>query len=169
MGDAGVGRGYHLVVRWLQLFLASSAAYADAPKKAVVSTMSFSTANDKMRVRYELERSGMLHYSAYYNNMPTNMNHNDSVDWKSGAAGAKAIGAIGSVVDDLTKLSDDQEPPPEAFVVTVSIDNADSTRVATDHAGKPWRVIDPPFRAMIAAFEKATGRPIPAAKLPQSP
>src|SRR5438067_9092139 len=118
-------------------------------------------------MRFQLDRDGTLHYAAYYSNMPIDMNHNDSLDWKAGESGDKVIAAAASVAADLATLPVGEPGPPEAYLVGVTIDHADSTRVVADPKGKDWKVIDPAFQAMVAAFGKATGRPLPVSKLPQ--
>ena len=112
--------------------------------------------------RYELE-GDVLHYSAYFGNMPIDINHNDSIDWKTGEAGKKVHAAFARVSNQLDKL-----PADRKGIYVIGFERGDSRAIA-NRKGKAWAAVDPAFRAMIAAFEKATGRPLKAQDLPQTP
>lgn len=114
--------------------------------------------------RYELAADGVLRYSAYFRNMPIDLNHNDSVEWKSGDLGAKVLAALAGVAPrQLDKVPAD---PTGSYVI--GYQGADS-RAISNKRGKAWGRVDPAFRAMIAGFEKSTGRPLKAHDLPQAP
>jgi hypothetical protein len=125
---------------------------------------------------YALEADGTLRYGAYFGGMPIEMNHMDGLDWKSGVHGQKVFDVVKALLADpqrraeLKMLPDDAPSPPFAdkhYLVQLTKDNADSTWYVKDPKTRGFRAIDQAFTALIAAFEKATGRPRRPGSLPQ--
>lgn len=125
---------------------------------------------------YDFAGDGTLTYTAYFGGMPTNMNHMDGVDWKSGADGKKVLDVVRALLADpdrraeLKVLPDEAPSPPFAdkhYLVKLSNADGDSTRYVKDPKTRAFREIDQAFAALIAAFEKATGRPLSPFALPQ--
>jgi hypothetical protein len=131
---------------------------------------------NQVKESYALEADGTLRYSAYFGGMPIEMNHMDSLDWKSGAHGQKVLDVVSALLADperqaeLKILPDDAPSPPFAdkhYLVQLTKDKADSTRYAKDPKTRAFRELDQAFTALITAFEKATGRPRSPGSLPQ--
>ncbi len=118
---------------------------------------------------YTLDEHGLLRYSAYFGNMPTNMNHNDSIEWKSESAGAHLVDTAIKLYDQLSVLRDDTKAPADLdiFFVDFTRSGKGSRRYVYDHKAAAWSELDGAFQAMVAAFEKATGRPKKPNELPQ--
>ena len=152
----------------LGLFVLGTVETAEAEGKLRVIVLEVNHDADGKRYptpvkeRYELE-GDVLHYGAYFGNMPIEMNHNDSVDWKTGEAGKKVHAAFATVSKQLDKI-----PANRTGVYVIGFQRGDGRAIA-DKKGKAWAAVDPAFRAMIAAFEKATSRPLKAGDLPQTP
>lgn len=121
---------------------------------------------------YTLSKDGRLRYSAYFGGMPTNWNSMDGVDgWKSGAAGKRVLDVVLRLAKDMPVLPDDS-PVPEpgaggVYLVGLTRRAGDFTRVLKDAKSKAWGEVHAAFLAMVAAFEKETGRPRRADQLPQ--
>jgi hypothetical protein len=119
---------------------------------------------------YTLDEHGALRYSAYFGNMPTNMNHNDSIEWKSESTGAHLVDTAIKLYDQLTVLPDDKQAPNgelEVYLVDFTKSGKGSRRYVLDHKATAWGELDGAFQAMVTAFEKATGRPKKPNELPQ--
>jgi hypothetical protein len=118
---------------------------------------------------YQIARDGTLEYRAYFGGMPTTMNHNDAATWKSPSV-AKVIRVFDDVRLDMVFAPDDKPHPDNGegyYLATVRDAKGDTTRYARDPKSPAWKAIDPAFQAMIAEFEKATGRPLKPGQLPQ--
>lgn len=157
-------RGLALLV----LGVLETSALADAPKPRVVVLSVHRDADGKryptpVDETYELQADGVLRYSAYFGNMPIEMNHNDSYSWTSGDDGKKVFAAIATVAKQLDKVPDERKG-----IYVIGFTQGDSRAIA-DKKGKAWAAVDPAFRALIISFEKASGRPLKAADLPQAP
>lgn len=157
-----------LLLGLVALGMVSSAAAEDAAKPRVIVLEIHRDADGKryptpVDEMYRLEADGVLHYSAYFGNMPIEMNHNDSIAWKSGEAGKKVFAAFATVATRLDKVPDDRRG-----VYVIGYHRGESRAIANKQ-GKAFKAVDPAFRALIAAFEKATGRPLKAGDLPQTP
>jgi len=126
---------------------------------------------NQVKETYRLDSDGTLRYSAYFGGMPTNMNHMDGVEWASGDSGRKLLATALKLLRDptsgLRELPDDRPYPPDAFLVGVTRENADSTWYVDDRSSKAWAALETAFGALIAEFEKSTGRPKTAGELPQ--
>jgi hypothetical protein len=121
---------------------------------------------------YALDSDGKLQYSAYFYNMPINMNHNDGIEWNTGQAGRQLFTALDSIVGrkvkGLRKLPDDKSSPETAYVLRVEERGSEQTYVVDDVRSPAWAIINQKFNALVAEFEKATGRPMDPFKLPQA-
>jgi hypothetical protein len=130
---------------------------------------------NQVKETYQLDASGVLHYSAYFGGMPTDMNHMDQVDWQAGKPGkavlAAALRLAGDPRSGLVDLPDSEsapDPDPQgSLVVGLRKDDADSTSVVKDRKSKAWKELGGDVLAMIARFEKQTGRPKKPSQLPQ--
>lgn len=162
----------------LGLVLATVAARPAEARPAKATGVSFQVARARdgkkypnpVRESYQLAADGTLRYTAYFHDMPIDLNHNDDATWNAGAAGKRVFDAIAKVAKDLVELPDDQPPPAggeKVYLVGFTGPAGDTTRYAADPKGKAWRAIDPAFRALIESFEKATGRPRKPEQLPQ--
>jgi hypothetical protein len=125
---------------------------------------------NQVKETYAVEKSGRLKYTAYFGGMPTNMNHMDGVEWAS-AEGKALVELAARLANEgaLRKVRDD-EPVPEGagvYIVGVRKNDADSTQVASDNKSAAWQELDAAFRALVAKFESATGRPKKPTELPQ--
>lgn len=119
---------------------------------------------------YELSKTGVLRYSAYFENMPIDLNHNDGIEWTAGADGKRVLAAAQAAIPSLSVWTDGTPQPGggrDGYFVLVASKAGDTTRYTRDPKSKGWRRIDPVFRAMIAKFEAATGRPLRPEQLPQ--
>ncbi|HZS35249.1 MAG TPA: hypothetical protein VFF06_00405 [Polyangia bacterium] len=127
---------------------------------------------NQLKERYTLDSDGKLHYSAYFGGMPIDLNHNDDAEWAARDSGRRVLATVNRLLGDpasgLHEIPDSESPPDGAYVVTVREHDADSTRVVNDRRSRAWSLIDARFRAMVAAFEKATGRPKKPSQLPQA-
>ncbi len=122
--------------------------------------------------RFQLERNGTLKYFAYFGSMPMDCNHCDSTAWKSGALGTQVLSVALALAVDKTAgiegLPDEAPSPgPRVFIVGVTADHSDSTRVIRDPATPAYQRLLEAFNPMIAAFEESTGRPLKPDQLPQ--
>jgi hypothetical protein len=156
-----------------------SSAWA-SPSETVVTNVSFSVKREAdgkkyplpVSEGYELDRDGKLRYSAYFFNMPINMNHNDGTEWNAGKAGRQLLTTLtqllGRTGNGLRKLSDDEQSSENAYVLQVRDRDSDSTFVVDDPKSPAWAAINRKFNELVAAFEKATGRPLDPFKLPQA-
>jgi hypothetical protein len=123
---------------------------------------------------YELSATGTLRYSAYFHNMPTNMNHNDSADWQAGAAAQSVLSIVQGIVDDpsafagLVLIPDEGESPCEAsdYRVGVTREQADLDYCAKAGSAA-FRSIHGAFSDLITAFEVSEKRPLAPSNLPQ--
>lgn len=125
--------------------------------------------------RYSLGADGNLTYSAYYGEMPTNMNHMDSVSWNAGDLGkivldaARRVAADPGLAADLSDVPDGVAEPMAGsglFRLTLRSLDVDATRIVSDPERKAYGVLDVAFQELIEAFRKETGRPIAASALP---
>ncbi|MBS2029394.1 MAG: hypothetical protein JST54_15945 [Deltaproteobacteria bacterium] len=123
---------------------------------------------------YVLTPAG-LQYGAYFGNMPTNMNHNDSVTWPAGEKGNAVLETARRLANDpalgMKALGEHESTPNmglDVYRVTVRLHSADSSRVVSDHSTQAWRELDAAFQALIADFERDTGRPMKPEQLSQS-
>jgi hypothetical protein len=133
---------------------------------------------NQMNEGYDLQADGTLSYSAYFGGMPTQMNHVDGIEWNSGGHGKKMLGVVRALLADpvrrgeLKRLPDDSPSPPftdKHYLVGLTKNGADSTWYVKDAKTRAFREIDQAFASLIAAFEKATGRPRKPTDLPQRP
>lgn len=167
-------------MRWflLAMLLAtvtSTDAFADDKRPTQVHFVVQRKADGKkypndVQESYTLDAKGVLTYSAYFGSMPTTMNHNDGITWKAGDLGKQLFEVIAKVRGELVLVPDDKPAPNggmNVYLIRMTNKQGDSTYVASDPKGKAWAAIDPAHRAMIAAFEKATGRPKKPHELPQ--
>lgn len=121
---------------------------------------------------YEVHADGSVHYAAYFQNMPTNLNHQDSADWASSAPGRAVIAAARRSARTLHDPEHDKFPTATAkegvYWATVTRGDHDVALFAAQNdTPAAFKAIRRPFRALIAAFEKATGRPLSSTTLPQ--
>jgi len=125
--------------------------------------------------RYTLTADGKLQYSAYFGGMPTNMNHNDGVTWEWKEEAAKVFEAVQRILADPALLAGlpesdraDASVSLASYRVTLERQRHHSYgRVARDPQAKGYVALDAEFKGLIAAFEKATGRPMTPNQLPQ--
>lgn len=117
-----------------------------------------------VKERYALQANGTLAYFAYFEGMPIELNHVDSVEWASGPTGTKALEAVRSAIGKARPWADGDTPPQGAYVVTVRTHDSDFTVVLS----RGQRALDGAFEAMLAAFEKQLGRPLKPGDLPQA-
>lgn len=129
-----------------------------------------------VRERYALGSDAFIDYAAYFGGMPIEMNHNDSVRWDAGEHGRRVLETMRSIVAtparfaELTLLADDApEPvdPRRTYRIRLERDRADSTVLLPDGGPRAFALLDAAFRAMVAAFERGTGRPLRPGDLPQ--
>jgi hypothetical protein len=167
-------------VRRQALLLCTLVSTADAaPLDPMATAISFEVTHEpdgkkypnQIKEDYSLHSDGKLHYSAYFGGMPIESNHNDDVEWAAGESGRRLFALVNRLLRDTTsglhEISDDEGVVSDVYVVTVRQNDADSTRVVSDRKSRAWSAIDARFKAMVAAFEKATGRPRKASQLPQ--
>jgi hypothetical protein len=118
---------------------------------------------NQVKEAYHLTSDGKLHYGAYFGGMPIDWNHNDSVEWPAGDAGKRVLAVVNELLADpksgMRKISDDESAPPGSYSITVTFHDADSSRVVDDKKSRAWAIVSARFAELIAAFEKATGRP----------
>ena len=126
--------------------------------------------------RWALGSDSFLDYSAYFHNMPINMNHNDDLRWNAGDRGQAVLDTVRSILADparfaeLTALPDDApapECPQGCYRIGVERDHADSTFLLANRSTRAFALVDASFTALISAFEAGTGRPLRPGDLPQ--
>jgi|GEM_PF-6601940 len=129
---------------------------------------------NQVKESYTLGADGVLSYSAYFGGMPTEMNHMDDVDWKSGAVGKQALAVALSLVADKTagvdeKAEDNSSEVTHAYVYFVGLtrNDVDSDAVIKDPKSPAYRRLHAAIAKLLVAFEKATHRPFTVGKLPQ--
>ncbi len=118
---------------------------------------------------YEVHADGSVHYAAYLQNMPTNLNHQDSADWASSAPG-RAVIAAARARRGRCRTEHDKFPTAKEGVYWATVTRGDhdvALFAAQNDTPAAFKAIRRPFRALIAAFEKATGRPLSSTTLPQ--
>jgi hypothetical protein len=115
---------------------------------------------------YRVGPANTLSYSAYFMNMPTHLNRNDSIDWSMNETEFELRQAVDTIADELMPLGDEETAPVGAYVIAIRINNRSVSRYVSDRNCRAWSVIDPAFQKMIRAFEHATGRPLDPYKLP---
>jgi hypothetical protein len=119
---------------------------------------------------YALDKNGVLQYFAYFGGMPTQLNHTDSLEWRSGEPGKRALDIAEQLSNDPTSGLRPSRGSSDAeeglLVVQLTRNHADVTRVLDSHS-KGWQELSGAFEAMITAFERATHRPLKPDQLPQ--
>jgi hypothetical protein len=129
-----------------------------------------------LKESYRLDGEGTLEYSAYFGGVPMEMNHMDSATWKSGRHGQKVFAAIAALLADpagraALRERPDGTPMPSAgeavYLVSLAKDGHSSTRQLAPAQAKAYGVLDQAFQALIAQFERETGRPRTVGDLPQ--
>ena len=128
-----------------------------------------------LKESYRLGADGVLAYRAYFGGVPMKMNHMDSATWKAGRHGRKVFAAIASLLADpagqaALRERPDGTPMPSAgeaiYLVAVEKDDHPSTRQLERSQAKAYGVLDKAFQALIARFERETGRPRTVGDLP---
>ncbi len=121
---------------------------------------------------YQLDRGGVLRYSAYFGNMPMEWNHNDSIEWRSGDAGKQVLQIAAQLVGDHDSGAKERRgselPDSGVYFIRVAVADGDAERVLARHA-RGFPLLDGAFQSLIAAFERATHRPLTPDQLPQAP
>jgi hypothetical protein len=170
-------RALGLVLLGFTLF--SSRTEADS--KMTINTISFLVEHQPdgkkyrsyVKEQYELT-PGHLRYSAYFGGMPMEMNHMDSVEWKTDGEDASVfLVALELSKDTSTGLviRPDSAPSPTGgngiYLVHIETSKSSSTRSVEDQKSKAWLELNAAFQKLLARFEKSTGRPLTVGQLPQ--
>lgn len=124
---------------------------------------------------YSLTKEAVLEYSAYFHNMPIQMNHNDSIPWEAGEHGKKVIELLGALVNspqiaELSPRSDEDGQCEDGhYSISLTHENSDKSFCLNVHSKGAYEPFHLAFADMLKAFESDTGRPLDPFKLPQSP
>ncbi len=121
---------------------------------------------------YALDGDGLLRYSGYFGGVPLEFNHNDAVTWPSGAAGRQLLALAQQLAN---RKGSGLQPLPDGASLHASPEGVLRVSVARGAlvlapGPSPARTqLTAALAKFLAAFEKATGRPLTLDKLPQAP
>ncbi len=125
-----------------------------------------------LQEHYQVQRDGAIVYSGYFGDVPMEFPHNDGVTWPSGTVATKFLGLVQRLARDpksgLKYFADGSEPPSDfggKLQVGVRLGDADQTYGLAPGPCAARKQLEPALIAVIAAFEKGTGRPLTPAKL----
>jgi hypothetical protein len=98
------------------------------------------------------------------------------MEWDAGDAGRAVLDVAAGLLADperraeLTPEPDDGPDPAcpgRCYHIGVEDDHGDSTFLLGETGGRAFELLDGAFTALIAAFERGTGRPLTPTQLPQ--
>lgn len=122
-----------------------------------------------IEARYELHADGLLRYSAYYLNMPIELNHLDSIEWIAGEHAQPVVQNIAMILRNperagLIEMPDEAACRARCYRFTLRRDHADSSHMLPE-TSPGFTALETAFRNLIATFEHETGRPLTARQL----